>query len=347
MAQKIINARAKNKRDTSANWTANDPVLLDGEIIIVDTAEGEVRIKIGDGTKKYSQLPFEDEKLRNLLNDKLGKTATAANSSKLNGQEASYYATDSNTVHKAGNETIAGVKTFSGKINVNAGAAIKTSGNAILNVETIATTTDYAHLYTSGTSNNKRPLVLNASPDGSGPVGIGVVQPTEKLEVDGNIKATEFKGKIDWSNIQNAPAIPDLNNVVVYDETDTIEAITPLDADTLGGNAPSYYATKASIDAANSGISSLQASVTNAESSITSLQESVVSAQSDIGTLQTSAENLSSSKVDKAGGTMNGKLIAQNNADYAVKQMRNIFISTAAPTASDGANGDIWLKYEA
>ena len=38
MAQKIINARAKNKRDTSANWTAADPVLLDGEIIIVDTS---------------------------------------------------------------------------------------------------------------------------------------------------------------------------------------------------------------------------------------------------------------------------------------------------------------------
>ena len=91
----------------------------------------------------------------------------------------------------------------------------------------------------------------------------------------------------------------------------------------------------------------MQTSVTNAESSITSLQESVASARSDIGTLQTSAENLSSSKVDKAGGTMNGKLIAQNNADYTVKQMRNIFISTAAPTASDGANGDIWLKYEA
>lgn len=127
MAQKIINARAKNKRDTSANWTANDPVLLDGEIIIVDTAEGEVRIKIGDGTKKYSQLPFEDEKLRNLLNDKLGKTATAANSSKLNGQEASYYATDSNTVHKAGNETIAGAKIFSDNINVGS-SCIGTNG---------------------------------------------------------------------------------------------------------------------------------------------------------------------------------------------------------------------------
>ena len=77
MAQKIINARAKNKRDTSANWTAANPVLLDGELIIVDTAEGEVRMKIGDGTKKYSQLPFEDEKLRSLLNNKQDKVAVS------------------------------------------------------------------------------------------------------------------------------------------------------------------------------------------------------------------------------------------------------------------------------
>lgn len=65
MANKTFNTRIKNKRDTSANWTSKDPVLLDGELIIVDTASGEVRFKIGDGTKKYSQLPFQDEILRN------------------------------------------------------------------------------------------------------------------------------------------------------------------------------------------------------------------------------------------------------------------------------------------
>ena len=64
MANKTFNTRIKNKRDTSANWTSKDPVLLDGELIIVDTASGEVRFKIGDGTKKYSQLPFQDEILR-------------------------------------------------------------------------------------------------------------------------------------------------------------------------------------------------------------------------------------------------------------------------------------------
>lgn len=229
MAQKTINARAKNKRDTSANWTAADPVLLDGEIIIVDTAEGEVRTKIGDGTKKYSQLPFEDEKLRSLLNNKLDKN-----------------------------------------------------------------------------------------------------------------------GKVDWSNIENAPTIPsNLDNVVTYDESGIVDAADPIDADTLGGYSAAYFATKSSVDATNSSLSSLQTSLSNAEANITSLQSSMDSANSNISSLQTSAGNLSSSKVDKSGGTMTGKLIAQNNTDYTVKQMRNIIISTAAPTASDGANGDIWLKYEA
>lgn len=64
------NARIRHKRDTSANWTAKDPVLLDGEIIIVDTASGSVRRKVGDGTKKYSQLPFDDEEMLTALAEK-------------------------------------------------------------------------------------------------------------------------------------------------------------------------------------------------------------------------------------------------------------------------------------
>ena len=60
--------RIQNKRDTSANWTKNNPVILNGEIILVDTAEGELRVKIGDGTKTYTQLPFSDEVLKSLIN---------------------------------------------------------------------------------------------------------------------------------------------------------------------------------------------------------------------------------------------------------------------------------------
>lgn len=65
---KIINARIKIKRDTASNWESNNPVLYKGEIIIVDTSNGEVRGKIGDGVKTYTQLPFSDEIVRNLIN---------------------------------------------------------------------------------------------------------------------------------------------------------------------------------------------------------------------------------------------------------------------------------------
>lgn len=60
MANKIFNTRVKNKRDTEANWTSKNPVLLNGEIAIVDTTSGETRFKVGDDTKRYSQLPFQD-----------------------------------------------------------------------------------------------------------------------------------------------------------------------------------------------------------------------------------------------------------------------------------------------
>lgn len=71
---KTYNTRIKNKRDTSANWTTHNPVLLDGEIILVDTAEGELRAKIGDGVKTYTQLPFTDEGIKNLINEKADKS---------------------------------------------------------------------------------------------------------------------------------------------------------------------------------------------------------------------------------------------------------------------------------
>ena len=66
---KNINVRIALKRDTSANWTNYNPVLLNGELILVDTAEGQLRAKIGDGIKTYTQLPFTDEALRALITD--------------------------------------------------------------------------------------------------------------------------------------------------------------------------------------------------------------------------------------------------------------------------------------
>lgn len=74
MATKTFNTRVANKRDTSSNWTTNNPVLLNGEIIIVDTEAGQVRYKVGNGTSTYTQLPFTDESLITNINGKLSLT---------------------------------------------------------------------------------------------------------------------------------------------------------------------------------------------------------------------------------------------------------------------------------
>lgn len=94
MALYEINGRMKQKRDTAANWEAKNPVILNGEIVLVDTSAGELRAKIGDGVKKYLQLPFSDEVLRNLITDKANKSDIPTKVSELTN--------DSNFITKTG-----------------------------------------------------------------------------------------------------------------------------------------------------------------------------------------------------------------------------------------------------
>ena len=107
-------------------------------------------------------------------------------------------------------------------------------------------------------------------------------------------------------------------HLVKYDTLAPIETTTPINADTLQGYAASYFATETEVSA-------LSAVVDRNIDDITALQSSV------------------NGKVSKSGGTMTGALIAQNNTNYSVAQVRNIIISTSDP--SGGNSGDIWIKY--
>lgn len=70
---KILNVRMQQRRDTQENWEKNNPILLNGEIALVDTPNGELRMKIGDGANRYSALPFNDDALRLLIDTKQDK----------------------------------------------------------------------------------------------------------------------------------------------------------------------------------------------------------------------------------------------------------------------------------
>lgn len=77
MNEKTLKTRIKQRRDTVANWTKNNPVLLKGEIAIVEDTDGAIRFKVGDGSKTFSALAYTDEKLKAEIATKGNKLAAA------------------------------------------------------------------------------------------------------------------------------------------------------------------------------------------------------------------------------------------------------------------------------
>ena len=131
-------------------------------------------------------------------------------------------------------------------------------------------------------------------------------------------------------NVSVSAELPD--GLVKYNSLSTVEAVTPLNADTLENHPASYFATTSDMSVLQTNVSTLQTNVSTNTSNIATNTGNITSLQTSV-----------SSKVSKSGDTMTGKLVAQNNTDYTIKQVRNIIISTEDPSGGD--NGDIWIKY--
>lgn len=114
-------------------------------------------------------------------------------------------------------------------------------------------------------------------------------------------------------------------HLVKYDTLAPIETTTPINADTLQGHAASYFATGTELSALSDVVDNNTDDITANAQHISTLQSSI------------------NGKVSKSGDTMTGALVAQNNTNYSVAQVRNIIISTSDP--SGGNSGDIWIKY--
>lgn len=63
-----LNINLQHRRDTEENWNTSNPILADGEIIIVQTTT-QKKIKIGDGKSNYKDLPFSDSILESKINE--------------------------------------------------------------------------------------------------------------------------------------------------------------------------------------------------------------------------------------------------------------------------------------
>ena len=128
-------------------------------------------------------------------------------------------------------------------------------------------------------------------------------------------------------------------HLVKYDTLAPIETTTSINADTLQGHAANYFATKTEVSALSAVVDSNTDDITVNTQNISTNTQNISTLQSNISTLQSSVNG----KVSKSGDTMTGPLVAQNNTNYSVAQVRNIIISTSDP--SGGNSGDIWIKY--
>ena len=112
---------------------------------------------------------------------------TASNANTLGGYSASSFLTSHQSVSGTfwGNSWTNGGSingTLNGAVSITSG----TSTNPLLNITRVYAGTDYISMYVTATH---RPLVLQMD---AGNVGIGVAQPSNKLEVNGNVKADSF-----------------------------------------------------------------------------------------------------------------------------------------------------------
>lgn len=74
-----LDSRIQMKQDTEANWTSNNPVLLDGETVISLQPNGAVRKKTGNGTSNYKQLNYDDEYALNNTTQQINTHNTSSN----------------------------------------------------------------------------------------------------------------------------------------------------------------------------------------------------------------------------------------------------------------------------
>lgn len=107
---KTIQATVKNRTDTAANWTQKNPMLAEGEIIVVQTSAGETRLKIGDGVKTFTQLPYTDEQIyNNVVTSVNGETGDITIKSAYQyAQDGGYTGTETEFAEKLAQEQLTG-----------------------------------------------------------------------------------------------------------------------------------------------------------------------------------------------------------------------------------------------
>ncbi len=120
MAKKIIQAQMQQRRDTKANWAAQNPVLLAGELGIV--SDDPNLYKVGDGTTAWNALPFRG--FNGTVVNETGTSETAVMSQKAVTEKLTELSEETNGIAA----TLEGVSQF------EEGKSLYDSGDGVLKI---------------------------------------------------------------------------------------------------------------------------------------------------------------------------------------------------------------------
>lgn len=228
MGEKTLNIRIKNKYDTEANWTKNNPVLLAGETAYSSDKSG--KYKIGDGTHKWSELSYAKADLvKSDVTTALGYTPPTNNTWRgIQNNLTSDSATDS--LAAAQGKVLKGL--VDGKLPLTGGTMTGTamitwpdSGNWSNSNKDVTFPvvrgglswngqSDGIQLYAVETGNDNLELYLKFTDDNSNGLSIRNNKNTQtaRIAADGTITASSFVGNLNgtasaapWSGITGKP----------------------------------------------------------------------------------------------------------------------------------------------
>lgn len=224
MANKTLLAQIKQRSDTAANWTAKNPIISDGELIIVTTNAGEKRFKVGDGEKTFTQLPYADENILSKIKTytagdgiSISDTGVISSTGGGSGSDTFYFEISGNNDNLISSKTFAEIKSA---IESNKHILVQLSGDGLFQ----------ATAYYMSSSSHARLLLyageqwvdLNINSDNTITFQIGSI-PAYKagngisISNDGTISVTAAKI---YSGTSNAPSADLGENGDIYIQTE-------------------------------------------------------------------------------------------------------------------------------
>lgn len=227
MANNTLNTRLVICNDTTANWGTSEKVLLKGEYAIEFPESGEPKVKVGNGTDKYANLPYitnTPTEITNAINAAVEVAShTHSNKAILDAITASFTTelkanydkayTHSQSAHAPRNAQANVIETV--KVN----GAVLTPSNKAVNI-TIPT-------YTHPTSGVKAGTYKSVTVDANGHVtagtnpstisGYGITDAYTKAETDSKITAGIAKADhLKRSIVSALPSVSEADEHTIY-----------------------------------------------------------------------------------------------------------------------------------